>query len=1447
MGDRSAEHPELRVVASGRLQIWVGDERVDTRIPIKAALMIAYLADVQIPVSRGTLAGLLWSDHTEERARSSLRVALTRSRQHVPHLGTDRSSVGLDGPVRIDLHAIEQGGPEGRSVEYAGEAFAGIEVDGAELFNEWMSTRRAEHRTLTIRSLGSRSRHAADEGHWSDVRSLSREMIQIEPWNELAHRQMISAQAVIEGRASALAAYERCAAILLDEFGVEPDRETADLAASIRSGSFAPPEQAHGKDGGATPRARSVSWRLLGDVAVSIDGVVHDLGGRHRRSVMAHLALRAPQRCSIEELSAAVWGDAAPATARRAVRRYVRELQSMSPELGERIEHVLDGYRLAALPHEVDAHDVRASIEAAQTKFRYGETEDAAAALRDAIERWDGASLGGVSRSDQMDAARSALDELRLGAIDDLIEAELALGRDREIAGEAEAFALEHPTRDRSWSNLMLVRFRTGRRSEAIDAYRRFCSSLDDEGLAPPQSIVALYRQIVDEAPAVYSALEASSGDGASWTLPSTSFSVPLPPAFDRSTVVKLAGRRREVSTLEAVLDDLAATGPRTVFVAGEPGIGKTRLVAEIAKTAHDAGAAVLYGRCDDSLGVPFQAWREALAHLADHVPPHVARRHLERFGPSLRMMIPSLAHTGIDDVSDAHGQLDDSSQQELLFRATADLLADVARRRRLVVVIDDMQWAHSSTLDLLRYLARHAQEPMVVIGLHRTTDLHDTHPLHDVVADLERADVAITMTLDNVDEAARTSIVREMVGAEFRELAPQIASKVATETGGNPFFFTEVVRSLCETGSVATILDPDVDPAIPPTVQRVVAQRVGRLGDDIAETLRIASVFGREFEIDALSLVLRIDEEAVLDQIELALSAGLVTDAPLGRDRFAFAHDLVHHTLAAQLSASRRSRVHARIADALEQIHGADLGDRVPAVATHLIAADDPTRRAQTVRRCRDAGRHSARRLAPVEAGAWFRRALDCLDPAEDSERASILVELGTQQRNAADAEHRTTLIDAGRLALARGDTETLVASTLANTRGMNAHVWELDADRIAMLRATLDAIGPTRSAERADLLASLANEQWDADHRAESEAYYREAMELAREVGDPATIARVLVRVSRARNFRLDRAELAEVSEELKRVAHSFELSDPLLFANCLTTVLNTSIRLGLARETREAIAAIHATSEQLPLPMFTLPAHLARCLDAGVRGDIQAYEQAATDTYHHATSIGDEEAGFIFEGQMYYTAYLRGDLAPILEFSVRVMVERPDVPLYRAVCTLIHTKAGKLAEAGSMLDTEVVTGIESSVDMFQIQALVAWADAAATLDHEDASEQLYDALIGLSNEMSGHLVQVGEPIDISLGRLATVLGRFDDAQRHFERAQVIAHGFEARWMSAQTAICRAEMLLRRKRPGDATEAREAARNALELAQASGYREIAAKAEMLLDAAVENPVSTQ
>lgn len=226
------ERSGLRLGALGGLTVERAGERIDTRIPAKAAALVIHLADVGGRVQRSTLAGLLWSDVTEEAARRNLRVALTRARAELGDaIRSDRAAIWLEPGFTYDVRALET---TAELVDGVGEFLAGFHVPGAELFDDWVRARRATLRQLVVDHLLDGASDAARERRWDDCGRLARQVLELEPWHEEAHRHSLEATVVTAGRAAALARHDAFVDRLAAEFGVEPEPETDLLVESIR-------------------------------------------------------------------------------------------------------------------------------------------------------------------------------------------------------------------------------------------------------------------------------------------------------------------------------------------------------------------------------------------------------------------------------------------------------------------------------------------------------------------------------------------------------------------------------------------------------------------------------------------------------------------------------------------------------------------------------------------------------------------------------------------------------------------------------------------------------------------------------------------------------------------------------------------------------------------------------------------------------------------------------------------------------------------------------------------------------------------------------------------------------------------------------------------------------------------------------------------------------------
>ncbi|MGH9004454.1 MAG: ATP-binding protein, partial [Acidimicrobiia bacterium] len=274
--------------------------------------------------------------------------------------------------------------------------------------------------------------------------------------------------------------------------------------------------------------------------------------------------------------------------------------------------------------------------------------------------------------------------------------------------------------------------------------------------------------------------------------------SVPLP-AFLTDIGRIFVGRDTELERLGQLWKEAAAGGLRVALLAGEPGVGKTRMAAELAVRVHDEGAMVLAGRCDEDLGVPYQPFVEALRHFADHATALSER--LGRYGGELTRLVPELNERvpGLP----APLRSDPETERYRLFDGVAAWLAAASADEPVLLVLDDLQWAAKPTLLLLRHVVRAGGGRVLVVGTYRDTELTHDHPLLEVVPDLRRQGGVERLSLTGLDGAGVTTLVEQAAGRALDVAGLALARAVYQETEGNPFFVREVLRHLAETGAV--------------------------------------------------------------------------------------------------------------------------------------------------------------------------------------------------------------------------------------------------------------------------------------------------------------------------------------------------------------------------------------------------------------------------------------------------------------------------------------------------------------------------------------------------------------------------------------------------------------------------------------------------------------------
>ncbi|MDO2355059.1 BTAD domain-containing putative transcriptional regulator [Mycobacterium avium] len=427
-------------------------------------------------------------------------------------------------------------------------------------------------------------------------------------------------------------------------------------------------------------------------------------------------------------------------------------------------------------------------------------------------------------------------------------------------------------------------------------------------------------------------------------------------------------GRGRELDGLLSAWQSTLAGDMQAVLIAGEPGVGKTRLAGEWSRRVYEQGAVVLYGRCDEDLGAPYQPFAEALRMLVPCLGPDRLRglRGVEALLP----LVPGLTDVLPDLPTPTRA--DPDTERYALFDAVVALLAAVSAGAPVVLVLDDLHWAAKPTLLLLRHLLRFGEHARVqVVGTYRSTDLDRSHPLAAMLADLHRSagfEPSNRLQLTGLDEQDVAAYVAE-AGYDDDELARALASV----TGGNPFFLIQALHHVDESGGRWD------QSTLPQGVREAVSRRLSRLSPETNKALATAAVIGSRF---ALELVESVVGEDQVDAFDEACQAGIVIEEPGGRYRFN--HAIVRQSLLAELSSVRRMRLHQRIATTLENQPGAE-DELLAELAHHYFECAWAGNAAKAVQYCRRAADQAMTRLGYEGAADLYDRALHALEEIDD------------------------------------------------------------------------------------------------------------------------------------------------------------------------------------------------------------------------------------------------------------------------------------------------------------------------------------------------------------------------------------------------------------------------------------------------------------------------------
>ena len=880
---------------------------------------------------------------------------------------------------------------------------------------------------------------------------------------------------------------------------------------------------------------------------------------------------------------------------------------------------------------------------------------------------------------------------------------------------------------------------------------------------------------------------------------------VPLP-TFLTDIGRIFVGREAELDHLSQLWKEATAGELRVVLVAGEPGVGKTRLAAELARRVHDQGATVLAGRCDEDLGVPYQPFVEALRHFVDHAPGLAER--LGRYGGELARLVPEISELAPGLAAPLRS--DPEMERYRLFDALAAWLNAASNEEPLLLVLDDLQWAARPTLMLLRHVLRAGAGRVLVVGTYRDTELTHDHPLVDVVADLRREGGVDRLSLGGLDDAGVAAIVEQSAGRALDDAGLALARAVYEETEGNPFFVREVLRHLAETGAVQRQADgwvtrlPVDQLGIPQGVREAVGHRLSRLSSPTNQTLRVAAVAGAEFELGVVQAAGELSEEALLGAVEEAVAARLVTEA--SATRFRFAHALVRATLYESLTAARQVALHRRTAEAIEVIHEVGLDDYLPALAHHWAKASTPvTDTTPAVEYARRAGDRALAQLANNEAANYYASGLDLLDAGgadrSDPRRVDLLIGRGEAQRRTPDPAYRDTLLDAARLARELGDAQALARAALANTLG---HMWtgvlQVDEDRVEMLEAAIAAIGEDDRRVRARLLATLGLElAWQPDHRRRL-GLSEEALRISRSLDDPETLAHVLL----ARDYTITAPENAteRLANTTELLSIAERLGDPVVASRALGLRFKAAMELADVDEAERSVAKNDSLVADMGQPMLTwaVKHHQATLAELHGSPDADAAIRTATE---FAPALKEM---FFFAHVL--TLRIEQGRAGEIEGWIGQTAERTQQFFFQSIHARVLLEVGRTDAAARLFEEFAAADFAHSTynaSWLMFEANCAWL--CARLDRADCVDLLRATLEPYADQLivtafAGNLTGT---VALYLAMLATAIGDWPDAEARFAAAAATHERVRAPQWLARTRLEWARMLQKRGEPED------------------------------------------
>lgn len=849
-------------------------------------------------------------------------------------------------------------------------------------------------------------------------------------------------------------------------------------------------------------------------------------------------------------------------------------------------------------------------------------------------------------------------------------------------------------------------------------------------------------------------------------------------------------GRDREREEILRALDHAEKGRGRLVLLVGEPGIGKTRLADEVTAAAGARGVPVLWGRCWEAGGAPsFWPWLDVIAALAALVDDRTLRQAVGDGGALVAELLPSLGARLGSPAPVATPSPDVARFR--LFQAVTALARAGAAGAAVVLVLDDLHAADESSLLLLHFLARELRTMRVlVVGTMRDVEARLTPSVAELLARIGRE--GTTLPLSRLDREATATFLRQRA----RQVPPDVEARVFQSTQGNPLFIEEMAR-LLETEGAPSVLGG----ALPDGVRDVIRQRLDRVAETERALLELAAVAGDDCDRPLLAAASGHSADEVAGALAAAVRAGVLAERGT---RPRFAHALVREVLYRDLAVADRRRLHGQVFRALERLRRAEAAHELahhalegppellpPAVAFAMIAASQ-----------------ALARVAYDDAIVTLSRAVAAIEAAGNPPalRAPALLALAEARiRCGEPAAGQTLCREVASLARALPDSELLARA--AHIYGLVFTFAVVDPILIGLLEEALEALPPGDSAPRARALARLAAALQPAQDMGEPVRIAREAIAMARRLGDPATLREVIFAAVSALMDVVHPAERLALNLEVEQLAAAAGDRERLVRTHGRLVVDYTELGDLAAADAR--IDLLEALARELRAPWYEWRAPLFRSMRATMNGhfaEAERHSEAALRLGREGRDPQVERCMVLHRESLLRAAERHDDMLAHDALARREKAVFMRAPSWQAPGTaLVHARreeADRVRLHLGLVPADMHPVFENPF------ALFFYAEPTAFAGEEQHARKVLALLelVADRNVMLG-LTQVAweGPVTRLLGLLHARLAEWDRAFTRFEEATGVCRALDAGPYLARTLYEHARARLQRGEPGD------------------------------------------